>query len=47
MKTLYLIRGVSGAGKSTFAKQLAKSIGIDFYEADQYFYRNGKYEFTH
>ena len=46
MKTLYLIRGVSGAGKSTFAKQLADSMSIDFYEADQYFYRHGKYEFN-
>jgi predicted kinase len=41
MKTLYLIRGLPGAGKSTFAEQLSTNIC----EADMYFMRNGKYEF--
>ena len=35
--TLYLVRGVSGAGKSTFAATLANSLGIAYYEADTYF----------
>ena len=44
--TLYLIRGVSGAGKSTFAATLANSLGIAYYEADAFFVnRNGEYNF--
>ncbi len=47
MKTLYLVRGVSGAGKSTFAKQLADSMFIYKYEADDYFYDlAGNYHFN-
>lgn len=41
MKTLYIVRGVAGAGKSTFAK----SIGGVHIEADQFFMINGKYNF--
>ena len=41
MKTLYIVRGVPGAGKSTFAK----SIGGVHIEADQFFMMNGKYNF--
>lgn len=41
MKTLYIVRGVAGAGKSTFAK----SIGGVHIEADQFFMMNGKYNF--
>lgn len=33
---LYVIKGVSGSGKSTFAKTLAESLGIYHYEADTY-----------
>jgi ABC-type glutathione transport system ATPase component len=41
-KKLYLIRGVSGAGKSTFARSIC---GVVF-EADQYFMdSHGKYTF--
>ena len=41
---LYIIRGVPGSGKSTLAMKLARS--ADFIcEADQYFYKNGEYEF--
>lgn len=43
MRTLYLIRGLPGAGKSTFAKTLSEGLGIPFYEADMYHMVNGVY----
>lgn len=44
--TLYLIRGVSGAGKSSFAHTLWAAGVVDkIYEADDWFYVNGDYEF--
>ena len=44
--TLYLIRGVPGAGKTSFAVNLWKMSLVErVYEADQYFYQNDKYEF--
>ena len=43
MKTLYLLRGLPGAGKSTLASQLADS----HFEADMYFTNeNGQYVFN-
>lgn len=45
--TLYLIRGVPGAGKTTFANILNSRLLVDrVYEADQYFYKDGIYEFN-
>jgi uridine kinase len=45
--TLYLIRGVSGAGKSTFAMTLwAAGIVERMFEADDFFYHNGVYQFN-
>jgi len=46
--TLYLIRGVSGAGKSTFAQQLwGAGIVYKVFEADDYFYaEDGTYNFN-
>jgi predicted kinase len=41
MKTLTLVRGLPGAGKSTFAKTLG---GIHI-EADHYFMKDGEYKF--
>lgn len=38
METLYVIRGVSGSGKSTFAKKLAEALQICYFEADMYHY---------
>ena len=44
--TLYLIRGLPGSGKSTFAYELAKSLDIYSFEADMSFYDDfGKYNF--
>lgn len=45
--TLYLIRGAPGAGKTTFANLLNSRLLVDrVYEADQYFYKDGIYEFN-
>ena len=42
MKTLILLRGLPGSGKSTFAKTICD----EYYEADQYFINeNGEYVF--
>ena len=40
-KVLYIVRGVPGSGKSTFAK----SLGGTHFEADQFFMVDGKYNF--
>lgn len=46
MHTLYLIRGVPGSGKSTFAQQLLKHGIVDYvFEADQFFMRDVEYKF--
>lgn len=42
MKNLYIIRGLPGSGKSTFAKTLP---GVHF-EADDYFMHSGVYMFN-
>jgi predicted kinase len=46
MNTLIILRGLPGAGKSTLAKYLTeKFIGSSvFYEADQYFVKDGVYQ---
>jgi len=41
MKKLFLVRGIPGSGKSTFAKELG---GIHF-ETDNYFMVDGEYNF--
>jgi predicted kinase len=43
MKNLYIVRGLPGSGKSTFARSIAKSYQV--FEADQYFMKKGKYNF--
>jgi uridine kinase len=44
--TLYLIRGVPGSGKSTFAWKLLRGRLVDrVFEADEYFVQNGVYQF--
>ena len=42
MKTLYIIRGLPGSGKSTYAENL----GVPYFEADMYFMRDGEYVFN-
>lgn len=36
MSTVYIIMGVSGCGKTTVGKHLAKQLDIPFYDADDY-----------
>lgn len=46
MSTLYLIRGVCGSGKSTFAQTLKQNGVVQYvFEADQYFCQSGEYKF--
>ncbi len=44
---LFLIRGLPGSGKSTFARKLVNSTGGVWFEADHYFTGNGGYHFDH
>lgn len=44
-KTLYIMRGISGSGKSTFAKQIQSHEGGVIYSTDEFRYQNGKYVF--
>ena len=44
-KGLILVRGLPGSGKSTLAKKLAHDFGHVHLEADQFFMRDGVYEF--
>ena len=47
MKTLYLIRGIPGSGKTSFAATLLINQVVDDYvEADQYFVNEGVYRFN-
>lgn len=43
MKELYIVRGVSGAGKSTVADALSENSLWPVCEADSYHYQNGDY----
>lgn len=44
MKIVYIMRGVPGSGKSTFARILANEAGV-IHSTDDYFYKNGEYVF--
>lgn len=41
MKQLFIIRGLPGSGKTTFAHKIADEV----YEADMFFTNNGEYKF--
>lgn len=43
---LYLIRGLPGSGKSTFAETLADGLHAQHFEHDAYLYTDGKYLWT-
>lgn len=45
MKTLTLVRGTPGAGKSTLARQLKGALFAKHLEADMYFINDGVYQF--
>ena len=49
MKTLHIIAGAPGSGKSTMAKVIAQgyrdTARVEHYEADMYFVSNGIYKF--
>lgn len=45
-KTLYIVRGLPGSGKSTFAKELQSAFSARYYEADMFFIDDkGNYNF--
>lgn len=43
-KTLILVRGIPGSGKTTFAEIISGNVPV--VSADDYFYENGKYLFN-
>ena len=43
-RTLYIMRGMSGSGKSTKARELAGDVG-EIYSTDDLFMKNGEYIF--
>lgn len=46
MSALYIVRGLPGSGKSTYARKLATKIGCEVYEADMWFLtEDGTYDF--
>lgn len=49
MKSIYILRGVSGSGRSTLAKNLINSLDNKYIgticEADEFFIKDGEYKF--
>ena len=48
MSTLYIVRGLPGAGKTSFAKILSWNLECEFFEADMWFdkYNGGVFDHT-
>jgi NEDD4-binding protein 2 len=44
-KVLILMRGVSGSGKSTYAKRIQEERGGVIYSTDDFFMKDGEYQF--
>jgi predicted kinase len=44
-KTLIIVRGIAGSGKSTFAELMSEDGKYSVLSADQYFEKNGEYIF--
>lgn len=44
-RALVLVRGLPGSGKSTLAQKMVRSFGHVHLEADQFFVRDGHYDF--
>ena len=45
MKTVWILRGIPGCGKTTVAEKLSEQLNGVHVEADMYFSRNGEYIF--
>ena len=45
MKTVYILRGVPGSGKTFLANVLKDALGAEIFSADDYFEKDGEYKF--
>lgn len=43
---VYILRGVSGSGKSTFAAKWVREVDARVFSTDNYFMKDGKYDFN-
>ena len=45
-KKMIMLRGISGTGKSTLAKQMENKYGVKAFSTGDYFMKDGKYQFN-